>query len=601
MTGLALRSVVLASVLAACGGSSAFRLSSDENNAYALNETLAKRQLPDAPTPVNSSGQPRMFALEAGSPKTIVAFDLAAGKVLWKAEGDVLSRIAVGGDFIVELEGKRLVARDQGRGAPRWQVDLSGTFVGAAADRERAYVVTKDGGTWWIAAYDGNRGDQLWKHDAPGQLGAPAAHGGVVYVPFLNQWLSIIDGKTGAHLTRLRGIDEQISMLRVTSTVAYYGSKQGVFRLDNRSASGKRETASYGQVKIPPQLERTSYGRDAYDPIQAAYTAADRARVLWASEPTETGPMKLAGDGYAIHYFRYVLGFDLRGELRWAYSHPRVELVEAEHTGHVIVGVSTTGEVVAIEPNTGAIRARKSLGTTAPVLGATFDADGWSPSSEREPIETVPALVAIARDHDARFDRVKELAVGALAKLPGPEVTSELLAVLSDTRAPQRLKDTVVDLLVQRRDPGSLPVLTTQLAIHADYLAHTQPDDLAPVAKAIAGLRDVPVDPKQASAALAALQGHLDDGNTATADLVLVIDAMAAIGGAAARPALWSHLLLYHADDDLGADAAWQKAIVIALDTDAGPGDRALLRHVAKDPRTQPGLATLILDTLGQD
>jgi outer membrane protein assembly factor BamB len=593
--------VALAGVLASCGGKAVFRLSSDENNAYALNATLAKRRLPEAPTPVSSSGQPRVFVLEAGTPKAIVAFDLAVGKVLWKVDADVQSRISVGGDFIVALEGKQLVARDQGRGAPRWKASVEGSFVGAAADKDRAYLVTKDGNTWWLSAIDGQSGNQLWKSDASGQLGAPAAHGGVVYVPFLNQWLSIVDGRTGEQLTRLRGIDEQISMLRVTSQVAYFGSKQGVFRLDNRSASGKRDQASYGQVKIPAQLERTSYGRDAYDSIQSAYTAADRSRVLWSSEATDQGPMKLTGDGYAIHYFRYILGFDLEGELRWAYSHPRVELVASEHNGQVIIGVSATGEIVAIDPRTGAVRARKSLGTSAPVLGATFDADGWSPSGEGEPIEAIGALVAIARDHDARFDRVKELAVGALAKLPGPAVTSELLSVLSDNRAPQRLKDTVVNLLVQRKDPGSLPVLTAQLATHTDYLAHTEPADLGPVAKAIAGLGDAALDPKLARAALAALQSHLDSPTTSNADLVHVIDAMAAIGNGAERPALASHLLLYHADDELGGDVAWQKAIVLALDTKGGPGEREVLRQVAADPRTKPGLVSIIRDALGPD
>jgi hypothetical protein len=33
----------------------------------------------------------------------------------------------------------------------------------------------------------------LWKLDAEGQLGAPSAHGGLVYAPFLTQWLSIVD------------------------------------------------------------------------------------------------------------------------------------------------------------------------------------------------------------------------------------------------------------------------------------------------------------------------------------------------------------------------------------------------------------------------
>ncbi len=595
-----LLSLVAVITVAACGPKATFRLSSDENNEYALREALARRQLPAAPAPVNSSGQPRVFVLTAGSPKTIVAYDLAAGSVLWKADADVQSRIAVGGDFIVALEGKQIVARDQNRGAPRWKIDVGGTFIGVAADAERVYLThKKNGSTWFLTAYSGSSGAELWSADAAGQLGAPAAHGGVVYVPFLAQWLTIVDGRTGKQLTRVRGIDEQISMLRVTSQVAYFGSKQGVFRLDERSASGKRAEATYGQVKIPAQLERTTYGRDAYDPIHQTYTAADRSRVLWSSEPTTSGPMKLTAEGYAIHYFRYVLGFGNDGELRWAYSHPRVELVASEHTGVVIAGVAANGDIVALDPRTGAVRARKSLGTTAPVLGATFDADGWHPSGATEPVDTAGALVTIARDRDARFDRVKELAVGALAKLPGPAVTSELLAILEDTRAPQRLKDTVVDLLVARRDPASLAVLTQQLAVKTDYLAGTQSDALAAVARAIAGLAGTALDPKQVELTLVALQDHLDAPTTASPELVHVIAAMVAIGGGAERPALASHLLLYHADDDRGSDATWQKAIVEGLSATASPRDRVVLRYVARDPRSKPGLVALIQESIG--
>jgi len=595
-----LAAILVAAVLGACGHASVFRLSSDENNAFALNDALKQRKLPAQPAPVNSSGQPRVFALAA---KTIVAYDLAAGNVLWKTDADVQSRIAVGGDFIVAVEGKQLVARDQSRGAPRWKIDLGGELVGLAADRDRAYLVTKSGSTWWLAAYDGGSGSRLWREDASGQLGAPAAHGGVVYVPFLSQWLSILDGKSGKQLTRLRGLDEQISTVRVTSDVAYYGSRQGMFRLDERSVTGKRAEATYGQVKVPPQLERTSYSPDAYDRIQQSYTAADRARVLWASVDTKAGPMKLVGDGFAVHYFRFLFGFGLDGEMRWAYSNPRVELVASEHTGNVIVGIATNGDIVALDPQTGDLRAKKSLGISQQVVGATFDADGWAPTGAEGANETTAALVSIARDHDARFDRVKELAVIALAKQPGPQITGELLAVLSDSRAPQRLKDTVVDLLTARHDPAGLPVLTEQLAAHTDYIAGTEPDALGPVAKSIAGLGapDLALDPKHVTAALVALQFHLDAATTASPDLTWVIAAMAAIGHGAERPALISHLLLYHADDDLGGDAGWQKAIVSALASSATPADRAALGYVAADPRSKPGLVTLIRDALGSD
>jgi hypothetical protein len=310
--------------------------------------------------------------------------------------------------------------------------------------------------------------------------------------------------------------------------------------------------------------------------------------------------MRFSNDTYAVAYFRYVFGFNMAGDIVWAYQNPRVELVASEHTGNAIIGLAGNGDITVLDPKTGSVRARKSLGTTAPVIGATFDADGWAPAGEGEKVETVSALVSIARDRDARFDKVKELAVATLSKLPGADVTKEMLAVLSDKRAPVKLKDTVVEMLAQRKDPAALPVLTAQLAQHYDFLAKTEPEALTPVARAIIGLRGTPVDPQAVGPALLALQSHLDDPATQVGDLVLVIQAMSAIGGGAERPALVSHLLLYHADDDLGADVAWASSIVTAVASNAGPMERELLRQVMADPRSKQGLVEVIKETLAK-
>ena len=81
----------------------------------------------------------------------------------------------------------------------------------------------------------------------------------------------------------------------------------------------------------------------------------------------------------------------------------------------------------------------------------------------------------------------------------------------------------------------------------------------------------------------------------------MVIRALAAIGAGSERGPLASHLLLYHADDDVGADPSWQTAIVTALDVHGGPGEHELLRQVAADPRTKQGLAVAIKDALVND
>src|SRR5205085_11411635 len=102
-----------------------------------------------------------------------------------------------------------------------------------------------------------------------------------------------------------------------------------------------------------------------------------------------------------------------------------------------------------------------------------------------------------------------------------------------------------------------LAVLTKQLAVQTDFIAGTQPESLAAVAKAIAGLAGTKLDPGEVTDALAALQVHLDAPSTTAGEVAQVIAAMTAIGGGAERPAITSHVLLYHADDNLGDDASW--------------------------------------------
>jgi hypothetical protein len=585
--------------LASCGPKPTFRLTTADNDRTALTSALAKRQVPSSPAPVNSAGKPRAFLVLSGKPPTIVAYDLDATTPLWRTPADLDSRIWVGGDFIVAREGHALVARDQTRGAVRWRVDLPGDFIGAAADRERAYATIHDGARWRLAAFDGASGKELWHADADGKLGAPVAQDGLVYSPYLSQWLGLVDGKTGEQLTRVRAREDEIAIVRATSQVAYYGSKRGLYRLDARSASGTRADSTFGRAVIPAELDRASYGRDTYDPVQVSYSAADRTRVLYAAEPIDTGAFVFASGGYAIHYFRYMLGFTSAGELRWAYSHPRVELVASDDTGAALVAISATGELVALDPKSGARLLSRALSPGGSVIGATFDADGWAPDAhDAQPAQTSAVLSGIVADRDARFDRVKELALVTLAKQPGGEVTKVLIDVLADPRAPQALKDRASDLLVVRADPDSLPVLVAQLAQRTDYIAGTEPQALPQVARSIAGLAGAALAPDRAEAALTALRAHLDAPTTQAPDLVFVIAAMVAIGHGSERPALVSHLWLNHAADELGGDPAWAQAIVHALADHGGPGEREVLRQVAADPRTKPPLASAVRDAL---
>lgn len=598
----------LLATTAACGGAQTFGLTSDDNNREALEQALALRKVPDHAGPRNTTGKPMVFAVLSGKARKLVAYDLAAGETAWTVDADVQSRVEVGSDFLVSKEGNDLVARNISDGKQRWKHAVSGDFVGASADADRAYLVSAHTAgvkpTWTLLALDGKSGGEAWSADAPGQLGTPAAQGGVVMSPFLKQWLSILDASTGAPITRIRGIDEEIAFARVTSDAAWFGSAMGVFRLDDRAASGQRADASYGTVALPKQLSKATWAPDGFDPVQAGYSAADRTRVLWrAPASTSDGPLVFQDGLVAVHYFRFVFGYTTTGELRWAYSHPRVELVASAHLGSVLGGVSQKGDVIALDPATGALmwQGALDLDPSVNVLGATFDADGWKPEGEvPEAGGTVEALVAIARDRDARFADIKELAVSALASLPGKEVTESLLTMIQDERTPAKLRDTAVDVLAQRRDATALDVYAAALAVRTDFIAGTKPVAVGAIARVVAGLGGTELDAGARKNAVDALIGQLEDPQTDGAALVDVVRALTAIGAGAELPALRRQLLAYRADPAFSSNEALIKVVVDGLLGHGAAEDRQTVAFVADDARTLDPVKVYAKTALGK-
>ena len=596
LRGLALASLA---ILAGCGPKAVFGLSSDDNNPERLDQALAVRRLPAAPGPANSLGKPLVFAAVggvAGTQRKLIAYDAGAGAALWTVDADVQSRVAVGGDVIVVREGKEIVTRNVADGAVRAKVALAGELIGLATDGERVYVVNQSGDlqtpVWSLTAY-GLDGRALWQTDSPGPLGAPSAQGGLVFSPYLKQWLAVLDARSGAQLTRVRGIDEEISFIRVTSDAAYFGSKVGAFRLDVKAATGTRGGSTYGKVTLPTQLAAADYGRDAFDPIQAGYTAYDRRRILWRADPKADGALRFDGDLIAVHFFRFVFGLTPEGELRWAYSQPRVELVASDHAGAVVVALAGDGNFVALDPASGAVRASGKLDPgDGRILGATFDLDGWAPTGAGEPPSTVGALVSIARDRDARFEAIKQFAVAALAKLQGPEVTRDLIAIVVDPRTPVALHDSVATLLITRKDPAGLPALIDALGTRANFLTGAQPVGLVEVARAIAALGDVKLEPADVDRTLAALSAQAFDAANGPAARLELVKALIAIGHGRERDELRRELVLYRADPAFAAEV--ELVTVIVADLVAGSSeDRETVRMVAEDPRSDAAVAAV--------
>ncbi|MBP9086939.1 MAG: PQQ-binding-like beta-propeller repeat protein [Kofleriaceae bacterium] len=600
-TTSARRSVLLGVLLCAsvsCAGPSAFGLVSDDSSQAQLSAVLAAHPSASAPQIHNTTGS-AMVVVTGGTPKFLAAYDLTEQKLRWRVAADVTSRIAIGNDYVVAMEGKMLVARELATGAVRWLARINGSVVGVAASAKAVVAVTQRGGskpTWQVEGFAARGGSSRWSSDSAGKLGAPVIQADVVLVPFLSQWLNLLDINTGNPLARLRGLEDEVAILRATSDAAYFGSKRGMIRLDDKAAAGRRAESSFVTIKLPPQLGRATWGVDAYSSIESTYSAADRTRLLWR------GPARGAFElpHVTVHYFRYLFDYAQDGALRWVYSHPRVELVASEHIGAALLAVAGNGQVVALDPATGGVVQRLDLGLgNVTIAGATFDADGWQPTGTAEVATTRAALVAIAKDRDARFDAVKELAVAALAKETGAEVTAELLGILAEPRVAMKLKDQVVDILVRRKDVSALPAFVDALALHTDFVQGTEAAALGPVARSMAGLVGAKIDAGLAQKAVVALAAHLEDPATSNGDLDNVIDAMSAVGGGREIPALRAHVLAYRGDPDTANDEPWRLAIINAL-LRGGPPEVELLRSLADDRRTDRKLAQAITAALSK-
>jgi outer membrane protein assembly factor BamB len=586
-----------------CGGSGAFALTSDDNNPELLKAAFALRTPPAAGKPTNGSGKAMAFLVMRANkkeniPQRLVAYDLEGKSQVWSVDTAVKSKVHVGRDFVAHLDGEgRLMGRDITNGSSLWLKKIGGAeFLGASADAERVYYVTRESATkpvWWLVALDGKSGNELWRADAPGQLGAPAAQGGLVFSPFLKQWLSILDARTGEQVARIRGIDEEISFVRTTSDNIYFGSKAGVFMLDERAASGKRAQSTYGSAELPDEL-RSHYYWDAFDKVQTGYSAYDRNRILWRGSAVGQGDdakLGFAGDRIVAHTYRFFFAFDTSsGNLAWVYNHPRVDVIGSEHVGSVIAFASGFGELGALDPTTG--ERVYSAQIEGQLVGATFDADGWSPSEgDGTKPDTVAALTSIARDRDARFNDVKNFAVAALATLPGGEVTRDLLALINNERTPPKLYDKAVEVLVQRKDPAGLPFLTEALSVRHDFITDAKPRAVGVVARVIAAMGDAQVDATARGSAVEALLYHMQSPETSLGDLAEVIKALGAIGGGDALPAIRQFLVAYRADPSFSNQIAAASAAIDVLLRDGGARDREVVAFVAEDPRTEQGIA----------
>lgn len=549
--------------------------------------------------------------------KTLYGYDLSDGRVVFATPADVRSRFVVTQGVLAHREGAgEIVLRDARSGAARARVALAEgeTLAGLTGDEGRIYYVTRvqadskkgeTGNRSFVTALDEN-GGRLWRIPAPGTVGAPAATGGLVALPFRYQELVVLDGRSGTELSRIRQKDEQIGFVRSAPGGFFYGvGDKGLAVLDESSIKAEKKKIAYLEPKLGERV-RVFLSWDGYRPEQTQFSAFDRNRLLWdAATQADAASGKPAGftDGQAVlHSYRFFFNVETTGgRVRWAYAHPRQNIMSSELARDSVLFVAQDGELGALDRKSGArvFSGRLELKPGQQVLGATFDTAGGtlqlaSRGADSKALPPVlDVLHSIIFDKDSSFISVKLFAVQTLGSLPGKEAATELLRVVTAEGLPSQLAKAAGEVLVARRDADTADLLLAALKQSYDFLDDRRPrgiDILAKVAAAVAAKETVP-----------ALSERLLDPNTPAPALKEIVAALTDLGGVGSAQALRDLLLLYRADASFQNDLEPLRRAGEGLLKLEGESGRRTLFYVALEPRTLPALSNhfnkLLLDT----
>lgn len=577
-------------------GAKAFSLSFPDNQPQAVAKAMNRV---DRGKLSPRNGKPTVYLVTA-DPQQLVAYALDEDRILWKRKASVASRIAVGRGRIFHAtdKGRGLVGRSASDGQLLWKVSLDSDvrLLGLTSDGTDLYYAVEaveggaGSGTYaQLVAIAGDSGKERWRRGSAGRLGAPAARGGLVFVPSRYQSIALLDANDGVEIARVRSKQEALLWARATPRGVFFGGKTGVYRLDRKATSGTRQESTFVTASLPKSV-RPVYWWDSYNAALAGYTAYDRNRLLWRLAP---GEPHFANDTIFVHAYRFFFAFDTEKaerSLRWAYSFPREDVVASTYSGGALVFVSERGDIVVLDPEVG-LPVRKKALELGKVRGASFDVAGYEPKGKpKGEADLQKTLTQMIWDPDRRFEAVKLFCVEQLAKLSGDKVAEALVQIVTKSGLNPKVYARAGDMIVGRHDKSAIPLYVKTLRSHYSFVEGTHAKAVDIMARALGDLK--------AAEAVRPLLMHLADHETSMKAIVAIARALRAIGSRRTVEPLRDFLLTYRCDPAFKKKPDALKIIAETL-LDLGTEDeRQLLRFVANDAHSVAPLRTFVTAAL---
>jgi hypothetical protein len=573
-----------------------------------------------------------------GAASELVVYDVTSGRQRFRVPATLQGRPQILQDVVVATDPQgQLLGFDLVSGARRFSARVERPSWLGAVQVGRLVIFTSTslsfrpgerGST--VTAIDARSGARVWERRVSYALSAPSLAGDTLFLISDHADVWALDARTGsdAGCTRL---GEPTDWLTADAGGLLLGA--GSARRLPAAESGERLAPPIAQLPGRPALQASGYVA-----VPASRSAHGRVGVVLGFA-ARAGAPRLARDQYYFVFYREVFAYRADGQLVWARLLD-ADVVRAAASAAGLSLLSEDGSLRRLDPASGAELQRVQVltgrvasadlalaaepapnaaagsaepsadaadaaqpgfvrgadaaqpgfvrGADAAQPGFVRGADAAQPGFVRgadaaQPAPAPPlrdALLEIALDTDARLLPGRLLALSALAALPEPVVTQDLLRIYTQPGVPSALRERIAKLL-QTRQLGT-EYLVDALLEDYDFLEDRSPPPLAAIVPALVAAHETRAVPR--------LVERLFDPDTRLAELEGLVQAIALLGDVGAAEPLARFLAMYHADSALADDPTSLAAAARALYVRAGPTHSALLSTLAQDPATLPAL-----------
>ncbi|HEY6876538.1 MAG TPA: hypothetical protein VI299_00915 [Polyangiales bacterium] len=487
------------------------------------------------------------------APRAVFAYDVAAGKMLFREDAQVNGLPSVAGELAVVPEATRVTVRRLRDGAVIKELPLDGMhLVGADGDGTVAAVVLSTGGSiktrsrLVIFAGEQVRSDR----EIERALGVPAVMGGLAFVPHQRVHLSVID-PGGREIARAR-IREDVASQAFRHQGEIYFGEHGFYRLDEESERGPAAGARYWKFapkrKLPGAPPLFMDSNAPPPPIESALYRVALSALPGASE---SGALSLADDALYLAFYKQLFSLSPEGaSAHWVYE-TESDLVGIRSVPGGIITVNAEGVLTALDAR-GRPTLQQELGVKP--LAARIRAESLPGSATDSESKALTAqLDEAARNPDTRLVPSRAFAAQLLGPIADDDAARALITLCTDDDGPARVRDQACASLGARTF-ASQAVLDA-LGTHPNYLERAPMPKVGALASAALHAHD-----ERAAPLLAA---QLAEPALPLADLPPLFHALAGLGDISTAPAIANFVRLYHAD---ASDDEFERALVVGMD-----------------------------------